>query len=144
MDSRENEGINEAEIRRRVHQRFNERIELYIHLTIYIVANVGMWLFWIIAGGIGKIPVWVLFLITFGWAIGLVGHGAKVLFTSALDGAREREIDRAIERERLRRGMLGDKRKNDADPVLQLSDDGELTPADAQREESSRRSSNAR
>ncbi len=59
MSNHEDGGINEAEIRRRVQQRLNERIEVYIHLTMYIVANLALWAFWLITGGIEGIPTFV-------------------------------------------------------------------------------------
>ena len=93
-------GYKRARIRRRVEQRLNERVEFYIHGTIFVVTIVGMWVLWLATGGLGISILWPL-LITFGWGIGLVSHGAKIYFTRAMDNVKEREIDRALERRAL-------------------------------------------
>ncbi|HVO44344.1 MAG TPA: 2TM domain-containing protein [Aggregatilineales bacterium] len=122
--------VNYEEIRRRVNQRLNERVEFLTHLAIYINANVALWVIWGLDlrnnPGLSPWPV----LITLIWGVALIGHGAKVFSSVAMDRIREHEVDRAVEREKLRRGMMSDKRKNDRAVALRLSDEGEIIPAD--------------
>ncbi len=49
--SDDEQNIRESEIRQQVTQRVNERVEVYIHATVFVVAIVGMWVFWLLRGG---------------------------------------------------------------------------------------------
>ena len=128
-----------SEIRACAEKRAKKRGEFYQHLAIYLVTNVLLWLLFVLisvltSGGGG--PLIVPLLSTLGWGIGLAIHGIVVYIdTTAIDAMREREVQREIERELLRRGIDDpaapyDKPKRDQ--VMRLSDDGELIPDDAQ------------
>jgi hypothetical protein len=119
--------MDEQEIRERVEKRIKERNDFYIHLVVYIVAVAMMWAFWAFIGGDGGFA-WPLIAMV-GWGIGIVAHGLTIFFKSPERvAARERMIQREIERERERLEQAGypmsDKRKRDA--LYRLSDDGEL------------------
>lgn len=52
-----------------------ERVEFKRHLRIYIIVNIGIWLFWVFTSAGSSIwPIWV----TLGWGIGVVSHYYKV------------------------------------------------------------------
>jgi hypothetical protein len=131
--------VNYDDIRARAEKRVKQRAEFYQHLAIYLVANVLLWVMFIlisVLANAGGGPLIVPLMSTLGWGIGIAIHGIVVYVdTTAMDARREREIQREIERELRRRGIddpaeLYDKPKRDQ--TLRLSDDGELIPDDAQ------------
>jgi hypothetical protein len=127
----------DEEIRRRVEKRIKERNEFYIHLAVYIIANIMLWIMWgftsdlfsaILSGGgwdYNGLP-WPIFP-TMGWGIGIVAHGLTVYFNSpGRIEARERTIQREIERERQRLASDDYYEKPKRDRHVRLTDDGEL------------------
>ncbi len=123
--------LNYEEIRARAEKRANKRKELLMHVAVYIIVNLSLWLiFGIMAAFSGSAALLLVPLLsTFGWGMGLAIHAAvNYVETTGLDAMREREIDREIEREMRRRGLTEadvlEKPKRDA--AVRLSDDGEL------------------
>jgi hypothetical protein len=118
-------------IRHRVEQRINKRKEFFIHVSIYVIVNVFLWLLWaflnpFLSSLLPDVPFiqapWPL-IVTLGWGIGVSIHAIVYYFeTIGLDRAREREFDLEIERERMRLGLGSAKAKRQA----RLSDDGEI------------------
>jgi 2TM domain len=125
--------LNYAKMRERVERRVRKRAEFLLHLAIYIPVNVLMWVICLFVLGPTQ---WLLIpmIISFGWTIGLIGHGADTyLQTGGLDKMREREMRHEIALERLRLGLDDDEAisaKRKREPVMRLTDDGELLPTD--------------
>lgn len=76
-------------------KHINERIGFYIHLFIYLLANLGFHLFNWYTGGF----YWAIFPLL-GWGIGLLFHGVQVFgfFTSST--WKEKQIVKEIEKQR--------------------------------------------
>lgn len=119
--------INYEAIRSRVEQRFRERTEFIIHAVVYIGVNIGLWMIYFFWDS-GDVP-WPL-IVTVLWGAGLFGHAAHVWSGDWMRRMKDREIDREIEKERLRRELLSMKHKNDEVAAVRLSDDGEWVSAD--------------
>ncbi|MDX1994884.1 MAG: 2TM domain-containing protein [bacterium] len=113
----------EAELRKKVLKKFEERRALFIHAGIYLFCNALFILGWL---GDGAEDFPGPLIITFFWGIGMVAHVLSYYNTYG-QGAlrREEQIQREIERERERYYAVryGDKRKNEA---LALDEDDEL------------------
>jgi hypothetical protein len=120
--------MDEQEIRERVEKRIKERNEFYGHLIVYAVVISMLWLIWAFSGNDGDSSFPWPIVPMLGWGIGLGAHGLSVFYNSPSRlAARERHIQREIERERERMEAAGiqvGKRKRDA--LYRLSDDGEL------------------
>ncbi|MBX3065488.1 MAG: 2TM domain-containing protein [Anaerolineae bacterium] len=118
-------------IRKRVEKRFKQRQEAIIHLSAYVLVNIGVWVVWMF---MSFIPVFVPVLITFGWGIGLAMHLLYYFFETTTDQRRESMIDREIRREKMRvygdpdydEGLLSKPKRGESDPALRLTDDGEI------------------
>lgn len=134
-------------IRRRAEKKLQARREFNMHLVIYILVNLGIWAVWAIIPFIldqigivmNDFPFSLLALpwplaVMFGWGIGLIAHWMKVYYEAGRGvEARERFIQREIERERARLGHLDfEKPKRRA----RLSDDGEVVYEDDKDEDS--------
>jgi len=103
----------EKKIRARVRQRIEARKEVIIHLTAFILVNIGLWI-------VFPQP-WPL-IVTLGWTIGIVAHGLEYWNKHGPGADRlEALIQQEIARERER--LYGEKRKND---LVGLDDDGEF------------------
>jgi hypothetical protein len=142
-----NDQLDYAEIRRRAEQRVTKRKEFMMHLAIYILVNVGLWIGFLFLGGLigGPWPLLIPLLSTIGWGLAVAIHGVVNYFeTTGMDAIREREYQRELQHEMRRRGIddpaLLDKPKRDQ--AVRLSDDGELVYED--EEEPNRRSSRKR
>ena len=91
--------IDEQAIRRRVEAEFNKRAEFNIHLVIFIIINIIIWLGWqALRGAIPGIPdvPWPI-LVTGGWGAGLIAHRMEVFYnTGARAAAREGAVQEAL------------------------------------------------
>ena len=136
-----NEAISEADIRRKVNKKYDERSGLMQHAISYVMTNVVLWAIWLLTGA--PFP-WPLF-VTFFWGIGMLSH--YVNYDSKYGrGARKREaeIEAEVERELQWARAQAAARRHDHDDEealegatvyeldnyqrrgLRLSDDGEL------------------
>jgi 2TM domain len=142
--------LNYEEIRRRAEQRANKRKELIMHVAVFIVVNLSLWLVFGVISGFAANPTFLLIplLSTLGWGMGVAIHGVvNYVETTGMDNMREREIEREIQRELRRRGLteadLLEKPKRET--TVRLSDDGELVYDDDESvREESRQSSRRR
>ncbi|MEP7287135.1 MAG: 2TM domain-containing protein [Chloroflexota bacterium] len=119
-------------LRRRAEKRVHDRQEFFMHLSIYVAVNLGLWLLWALLGGFPSGFPWPL-LVTLGWGIGLAAHGIDVYFKSgSMAVRREMAIEREMQREMQMRGLDASDvlEKPKREQVMRLSDDGELVPAD--------------
>lgn len=117
----------EEQIRRRIEKRIKERNEFYVHLAFFIGGNLLMWLIWFLtnSGDTDGFP-WPIIVLA-SWGIGIVAHGLTVYFNSPERiEARERTIQREIERERQRLAADDYYEKPKRDRHVRLTDDGEL------------------
>jgi hypothetical protein len=124
--------LNYEEIRQRAEKRANKRKELLLHVAVYIIVNLALWLvFGIIASvsSSGQALLLIPLLSTLGWGIGVAIHAAvNYIETTGLDAMREREIEREIQREMRLRGLDAADvlEKPKREQAVRLSDDGEL------------------
>ena len=126
-----NDDIDYGEIRQRVEKRMQARLGFIIHLITYVGINGLLWMIWLSTSAHnGHLDfLWPLF-ISIPWGIGLVAHAMSTVLRGAFNKMQEREIEQEIERERMRRGMVSGKRKNEDSSPMRLSDEGELIPDD--------------
>jgi hypothetical protein len=135
--------LNYEEIRKRAESRANKRKELTMHVAVYIIVNLMLWL---VFGTLFVFfsALWFLLiplLSTLGWGIAVAIHAAvNYIETSGMDAMREREIEREIRREMRLRGLDDTEvlEKPKREQTVRLSDDGELIYED---EPEARRSS---
>lgn len=79
----------EAEIRRRVEKRLRKRGEFYIHLTIYTIVNLLLWMVWfVLTPGIFPWPM----AVSLPWGAGLAAHGMDVFFDSSGRAMRREQV----------------------------------------------------
>lgn len=107
---------NYDEIRKRITKRYENRAEFFIHLVSFVIINALLWSELVFRRG------WLMTGFTGLWFIGLVAHFINFLTYEA----RERAIERAIERERGWMSDSGSSPKLKRDSYARLSDDGEL------------------
>jgi hypothetical protein len=129
-------GLDYDKIRERAEKRVKIRQEFNLHLIIFVVVNLFLWLLWglippILSGmGVGSNVLsivqfpWPLLVMLF-WGLGLLIHGVVVYYEAGGGAeARERAVQQAIERERALR--YGDSALDKPKRSAHLSDDGEL------------------
>lgn len=93
-----NTALTPDEIERLARKRAGAKLGWYIHATVYLLVNLG--LFAMSKYGFGSRPWSVAPLL--GWGLGLVLHGVSVFVLGRGSPLRERLVAR--ERERLQRG----------------------------------------
>ena len=74
-----NETLSSHDIERLAHKRAGARMGLYVHATVYVLVNLGLWTIALLSG-----RHWAIFP-TLGWGLGLLIHAAIVLM--AMPGA---------------------------------------------------------
>lgn len=142
---RKNESQLESDIRRKLEEKYEERLGLIVHLVAYLIVNLMLWAIYLL--GAGAFP-WPLF-VTGGWGIGLISH---FLSYHNEHGAGAEKREAAIEAEVERKYRLARMRETaDRDSVYdtddeevvvygldnyeprrwRLTDDGELAELDA-------------
>ena len=88
---------NEQDLRALAKRRVGRKMGFYIHATVYILVNLGLWAIATVTGR-GPWNVWPLF----GWGLGLAIHGIVTFIGLRGDGLRERMIEAEVERLRRR------------------------------------------
>lgn len=88
--------LDEQDLHARARGRVGRKMGFYVHATVYVLVNLGLWAIASL-GGRGAWNVWPLL----GWGLGLAIHGIVTVISLHGDGMRERMI--ASEVERLRR-----------------------------------------
>jgi hypothetical protein len=62
----------DEELRRKAEKIAEEKIGVYIHIPVYLIVNIMLYIIWWTTGGPDSLP-WPIF-VTIGWGIGLVAH----------------------------------------------------------------------
>ena len=88
----------DEELRRKAEKIAEEKRGFYIHVTIYLMVNILLYIIWWTTGGIGTFP-WPI-IVTIGWGIGVVAH-IFVTFGKGIDNSKmvEKEYQRLKEKE---------------------------------------------
>ena len=104
--------VNEEAIRKRITKRYDNRSEFFGHLIAFVVVNGLLW------GALQPQNFWYTLSLIFSglWGMGLAIHFVMFLTNEA----KERAIEKAIERER---GLRSDQQQ---ERISRLSDDGEI------------------
>lgn len=106
-------------IYRAAHKRYRQKAEFIIHLAVFVVVNLLMWLMWLSIDVAFPFPLIVLG----GWGAGLVGHAATMYFDSSRAAeARERAVQEAISRYNAAYDVPRKRKRREH----LLTDDGEL------------------
>ncbi len=120
------------EMRQRAEKRVRKRVEFNMHLAIYVVVNLALWVMFGLLSGLSQQPALMLIplLSTVGWGLGVAIHGiVTYMETRAMDVLVEREMRREMALRNLRDAVEDspeDYEKPKRDRVARLSDDGEL------------------
>lgn len=83
----------DEQLLRRARRRVGLRTGFYVHLTVYVLVNLG--LFAINVGGGGR--PWHFWPLA-GWGLGLAIHGLVVFANLRGEGLRRRMLEREVER----------------------------------------------
>ncbi|XAH22296.1 2TM domain-containing protein [Xylophilus sp. GW821-FHT01B05] len=84
------------EIERIARKRAGAKLGWYIHATVYVLVNAGLF---VLSQSVGHQRRWSIYP-ALGWGVGLLCHGASVWVLGSGSALRERMVER--ERERLR------------------------------------------
>jgi hypothetical protein len=89
--------VTDDELRRKAEKIAEEKMGVYIHVTIYLIVNILLYVIWWINGGIGTFP-WPV-IVTIGWGIGVVAH-IFVTFGKGIDKSKmvEKEYQKLKEK----------------------------------------------
>lgn len=85
--------ISAGDIERLAHKRAGARMGLYVHATVFLLVNLGLWSIALLSG-----RHWAIFP-TLGWGLGLLVHTAIVMLAMPGAGIYQRVLQK--ERERL-------------------------------------------
>jgi len=83
----------DEQLRQRAKRRVNQKMGFYIHLTVYVLVNLGLAAINLLSGG----QRWHLWPLA-GWGVGLAIHGLVTFASLRGDGVRERMLDAEVER----------------------------------------------
>ena len=89
--------MTDDELRQRAKRRVGMKMGFYIHATVYVLVNLGLWAIATVTGR-GPWNVWPLL----GWGLGLAIHGIVTFIGLRGDGLRQRMIQDEVERLRRR------------------------------------------
>jgi len=87
----------EQDIQAQARRRVGRKMGFYIHATVYVLVNLGLWAIATVTGR-GPWNVWPLL----GWGLGLAIHGIVTFIGLRGEGVRQRMIDAEVERLRRR------------------------------------------
>ena len=83
----------DEQLLQRAKRRVNQKMGFYIHLTVYVLVNLGLAAINLLGGG----QRWHLWPLA-GWGVGLAIHGLVTFASLRGDGVRERMLDAEVER----------------------------------------------
>jgi hypothetical protein len=89
----------DAELRQLAKRRVNQKMGFYVHLSVYVLVNLGLAAINLLGGG----QRWHLWPLA-GWGLGLAIHGIVTFASLRGEGVRERMLDNELERLKQRNG----------------------------------------
>ena len=89
----------DSELRQLAKRRVNQKMGFYVHLSVYVLVNLGLAAINLIGGG----QRWHLWPLA-GWGLGLAIHGIVTFASLRGEGVRERMLDNELERLKQRNG----------------------------------------
>ena len=89
--------LSATDIERLAHKRAGARMGLYVHATVYLLVNLGLWTIALLSG-----RHWAVFP-TLGWGLGLAIHGLVTLLNLRGQGLRDLMAASEVQRLRQRR-----------------------------------------
>ncbi len=108
------------DIRRRIEQRYNNRIAFFSHLTAFLLVNLLGWFLYMAYQPSGDLLLTLLLLGSGGWLVGMAIH--TIIYV--LSEARDRAIEAAFTRARGEPDSPAEKPKRGR--RARLAEDGEL------------------
>ena len=89
--------VSDDELRRKAEKIAEKKRSVYIHIPIYLIVNILLYVIWWTTGGIGTFP-WPV-IVTIGWGIGVVAH-IFVAFGKGIDNSKmvEKEYQKLKEK----------------------------------------------
>lgn len=108
------------DIRRRIEQRYNNRIAFFSHLTAFLLVNLLGWFLYMLYLPVGGLLLALLLLGSGGWLVGMAIH--TIIYV--LSEARDRAIETALTQARGEPDSLAEKPKRSW--RSRLAEDGEL------------------
>lgn len=91
--------LDDNELHKRARRRVSQKMGFYIHLTAYVLVNLGLAAINLMSGG-SRWHLWPLA----GWGLGLAIHGFVTFASLRGEGLRERMLEQEIERLKQRGG----------------------------------------
>ena len=89
----------DSELRQLAKRRVNQKMGFYVHLSVYLLVNLGLAAINLLGGG----QRWHLWPLA-GWGLGLAIHGIVTFVSLRGDGLRERWLQAEVERLRQKPG----------------------------------------
>jgi len=89
----------DSELRQLAKRRVNQKMGFYVHLSVYVLVNLGLAAINVLGGG----QRWHLWPLA-GWGLGLAIHGIVTFASLRGEGVRERMLDNELERLKQRNG----------------------------------------
>jgi hypothetical protein len=89
----------DSELRQLAKRRVNQKMGFYVHLSVYVLVNMGLAAINLLGGG----QRWHLWPLA-GWGLGLAIHGIVTFASLRGEGVRERMLDNELERLKQRNG----------------------------------------
>jgi hypothetical protein len=89
----------DSELRQLAKRRVNQKMGFYVHLSVYLLVNLGLAAINLLGGG----QRWHLWPLA-GWGLGLAIHGIVTFASLRGEGVRERMLDNELERLKQRNG----------------------------------------
>ena len=87
--------MTEEEIRQMARRRVEAKKGFFVHLSMYVIINIFLFLIWFfVAGGPGSYPwfLWVLF----GWGIGVAANAVAVFVTPHNTAWEQKEMEKEM------------------------------------------------
>ena len=84
--------VSDEELRKKAEKNVEEKIGLYIHISVFLLVNILLYVIWWRTGN-GSFP-WPIFA-TIGWGIGVVAH-IFVTFGTGMDNSKM--VEKAYQR----------------------------------------------
>jgi hypothetical protein len=88
--------LTDEEIKTMARRRVEAKKGFFVHLSMYVIVNIFLFVIWFITMGPGTFP-WFLFVI-FGWGIGVVANAVAVFVAPRNSAWEQKEYEKEVER----------------------------------------------